>query len=155
MAARISRRPPGRNRRFRPPARGYFSVVARVVVVASSEVDRSEFSEFVRPHNELVVVAPAVEQSFLQWLANDEDEARERAREVAEAVDQRAPTDADRMQVKRDDPVQLVQDAVAEHNPDRIFLAVRAGGAATWIEQGELAEAPSEIDGVPVTRIRL
>jgi nucleotide-binding universal stress UspA family protein len=129
--------------------------VARVVVVASSEVDRSELEEVVGPDDELVVVAPAVEQSFLQWLANDEGDARERAREVAESVDADAPTDAERVQVKPDDPVQLVRDAVAEHNPDRIVLAVREGEDATWIEQGELGEAPSEIAGVPVQRIRI
>jgi nucleotide-binding universal stress UspA family protein len=129
--------------------------MARVVVVASSEIDRSELEEVVGPEDELVVVAPAVEQSFLQWLANDEGDARERAREVAETVDAEAPTDAERVQVKADDPVQLVRDAVAEHNPDRIVLAVREGEDATWIEQGELGEAPSEIAGVPVQRIRI
>jgi hypothetical protein len=129
--------------------------VARVVVVASSEVDRSELEEVVGPDDELIVVAPAVEQSFLQWLTNDEGEARERAREVGAAIDEKAPTDADRVQVKPDDPAQLVQDAVAEHNPDRIVLAVREGEDATWIEQGELDETPSEIAGVPVTRVRI
>ena len=74
---------------------------------------------------------------------------------MAESVDADAPTDAERMQVKADDPVQLMRDAVAEHNPDRIVLAVREGEDATWIEQGELGEAPSEIAGVPVQRIRI
>jgi hypothetical protein len=129
--------------------------VARVVVVASSELDRSELQEVVGPDDELVVVAPAVEQSFLQWLANDEGEARARAREVGETVDDEAPTDAERVQVKPEEPSQLVRDAVAEHKPDRIVLAVREGEDATWLEDGELAETPSEIQGVPVTRLRL
>lgn len=129
--------------------------MARIVVVASSEIDRSELEEVVAPDDELVVVVPAVEQSFLQWLTNDEGEARERARQVGETVDADAPTDAERVQVKADDPVQLLQDAVAEHAPDRIVLAVREGDDATWIEQGELDEAPSEIAGVPVTRVSI
>jgi hypothetical protein len=129
--------------------------VARVVVVASSEFDRSELQEVVGPDDELVVVVPAVEQSFLQWLTNDEGEARARAREVGDTVDDEAPTDAERVQVKPDQPHQLVQDAVAEHDPDRIVLALREGEDATWLEDGELDETPSEIDGVPITRLRL
>jgi hypothetical protein len=129
--------------------------VARVVVVASSEVDRSELQEVVGPDDELVVVVPAVEQSFLQWLANDEGDARARAREVGETVDAEAPTDAERVQVKPDEPRVLIQDAVAEHDPDRIVLALREGEEATWLEDGGLDETPSEIDGVPVTRLRL
>jgi nucleotide-binding universal stress UspA family protein len=130
-------------------------LVGRVVVVASSDVSRSELEEVVEPDDELVVVVPAVEQSFLEWLANDEDDARERARELGETIDERAPTDAERVEVKPDDPVQAVEDAVAEHKPDRIVLAVRDGDEATWLEQGTLGEAPTAIAGVPVTRIRV
>jgi nucleotide-binding universal stress UspA family protein len=129
--------------------------VGRVVVVASSEVERSMLEEVVDPEDELVVVVPAVEQSFLEWLANDEDDARERAHEVGETIEETAPTDVERIEVKPDDPVQAVADAVAEHNPDRIVLAVRDGEHATWLEQGELGEAPDEIAGIPVTRIRV
>ena len=147
----VPRRPTGRNGRFRSPGSGYRFLVARVVVVASSEVDRSELQEVVGPDD----VVPAVEQSFLQWLANDEGDARARAREVGETVDAEAPTDADRVQVKPDEPRQLVEDAVAEHDPDRIVLALREGEETTWLEDGGLDETPSEIDGVPVTRLRL
>jgi hypothetical protein len=129
--------------------------VARVVVVASAEVDRSELQEVVGPDDELVVVVPAVEQSFLQWLTNDEGEARERAAEVGETIEDEAPTDADQVQVKREVPAQLVQDAVAEHRPDRIVLAVREGEDATWLEDGQLDDVPDEIAGVPVTRITI
>jgi hypothetical protein len=129
--------------------------MARVVVVASAEVERSELRDAIDPGDELVVVAPAVEQSFLEWLANDEGDARAQARDVAEGVDDEAPTDAEQVQVKPDPPAQLVRDAIAEHNPDRIVVALRAGDDATWLEDGELDEIPREIEGVPVTQIRI
>jgi hypothetical protein len=129
--------------------------VARVVVVASAEVDSSELQEVVGPDDELIIVVPAVEQSFLEWLTNDEGEAREHAAEVGETIEDEAPTDADQVQVKREVPAQLVQDAVAEHRPDRIVLAVREGEDATWLEDGQLDDVPDEIAGVPVTRITI
>lgn len=129
--------------------------MARVVVVSSSEVGRETLSEAIGPDDELFVVVPAVEQSRLQWLANDEDEARREARSVGEAVAQAAPTDASDIDVKPDPPAQVVKDAIAEHRPDRVLVALREGEEATWLEQAELAELPGEIDGVPVERIRL
>jgi hypothetical protein len=50
-----------------------------VVVVASSEADRSALAEVVGDGDELIVVVPAVEQSRLTWLTNDEDDGRARA----------------------------------------------------------------------------
>jgi hypothetical protein len=58
------------------------------VVFASSEVDRATLDE----HVELHVVIPAVEQSRLQWLTNDEGTARERAQEVGEGSFRRRPS---------------------------------------------------------------
>ena len=129
--------------------------MARVVVVASAEIERSELQEVVDPEDELVVVAPAVEQSFLEWLTNDEADARAQARDVAEEVGDEAPAVAEQVQVKPDPPAQLVRDAIAEHDPDRIVVALRKGDDATWLEAGELDEIPREIEGVPVTRIRI
>jgi hypothetical protein len=48
-----------------------------------------------------------------------------------------------------------VRDAIAEHDPDRIVLALREGDEATWLEEDGLRGLPSEIDGVPVTRLAL
>jgi len=49
----------------------------------------------------------------------------------------------------------VVSDAIAEHRPDRVLVALRDGEEATWLEESELDELPSVIDGVPVGRIRL
>jgi hypothetical protein len=57
--------------------------------------------------------------------------------------------------VKPDPPKQVVLDAIAEHKPDRIVVALRDGEEATWLEEGELDELPREIDGIPVTPIRI
>lgn len=128
--------------------------MARVVVVASSEIPRSALGEAVAADDELHVVVPAVEQSRLQWLANDEDEARERAEEVGQeiAAASDAPATVD---VKPDEPRQVVRDAIAEHAPDRVVVALRDGEDASWLEEGKLDELPGRIDGVPVTRITI
>lgn len=136
-------------------AGGYRFHMARVVVVATSPVARSELAQHVEPDDELAVVAPAVEQSRLQWLANDEDAARESAQAVGESIADRAPTDAETVEVKPDPPSQAVSDAIAEHDPDRILVVVRQGEHATWLEQGEAERIPDELEGVPVTLVEL
>jgi hypothetical protein len=129
--------------------------VARVVVVSSAEIARDALSGVVSPEDELFVVVPVVQQSRLQWLANDEDEARRDALAVGEAVADAAPTDASNIDVKPDQAQQVVRDAIAEHRPDRVVVALRDGDEATWLEESELEEFPREIDGVPVERIRI
>lgn len=129
--------------------------MARVVVVSSSEVGREALAGAVSADDELFVVVPAVEQSRLQWLANDEDAARAEARAVGEAVAEAAPADAAAVDVKPDSPRQVVADAIAEHRPDRVVVALREGEEATWLEEDELDALPREIDGVPVERIEI
>jgi hypothetical protein len=129
--------------------------MARVVVVSSSEVGREALAGAVSADDELFVVVPAVEQSRLQWLANDEDAARAEAREVGEAVAEAAPADAAAVDVKPDSPQQVVADAIAEHRPDKVVVALREGEEATWLEEDELDALPREIDGVPVERIEI
>lgn len=129
--------------------------MARIVVVSTTEIHAGALGEHVDPGDELVVVVPAVEQSRLDWLTNDEDDARSRAQEVGETIAADAPSSASTVEVKRDVPSQVVLDAIAEHRPDRIIVALRDGDDATWLEEGELAQVPGEIAGVPVTRVRL
>jgi hypothetical protein len=129
--------------------------MARIVVVATSPVARAELAQHVEPDDELAVVAPAVEQSRLQWLASDEDPAREQAREVAESVAARAPAEAEAVDVKPDPPSQVVLDAIAEHDPDRVLVVVRSGEDATWLESGEAGRIPDEVGGVPVALVEL
>ena len=128
--------------------------MARVVVVASSDLPRAALSDVVSPDDELRIVVPAVEQSRLQWLTNDEDGARAEASAVGEAIRRVAPVDA-KVEVKPDLPRQLVLDAIAEHDPAKVVVALREGEDATWLEEGELDGLPTEIEGVPVVRISI
>jgi hypothetical protein len=134
---------------------GYGSLVARVVVVSTAEVDRGSLETLVEPDDELVVVVPAVEQSRLDWLANDEDAARMHARGVGQAVADKAPASDTTVEVTPDVPRQAVLDAIAEHHPERVVVALREGEDASWMEEGELSQVPGQIDGVPVTRVQV
>lgn len=125
------------------------------MVVARSEVDRKALESVLSSGDELHVVVPAVEQSRLQWLTNDEGDARAEAERVGEAIGDAAPADTSSVEVKPDTASQLVLDAIAEYNPDRVIVAVREGENATWLEEGEFDEVPAEIEGVPVTRVTL
>ena len=129
--------------------------MASVVVVASSEVDPGTLADYVEPGDELHVVVPAVEQSRLQWLTNDESEARARADQVGGEILAEAPAEGGTVDVKRDPPGQAILDAIAEHEPDRILVVLRTGDDATWLERGELVQVPGEIAGVPITRVTL
>jgi hypothetical protein len=127
--------------------------MARVVIVATTPVEREALADHVDPRDEIVVVAPAVEQSRLDWLANDEGDARASAQAVGETVAAEAPANASTVEVKPDAPTQVLRDAVAEHDPDRIVAVVRRGEDATWLEQD--ATIPDTIDGVPVELVEL
>src|SRR5262249_54428917 len=81
-----------------------------------------------RRRDELHVAVPAVEQS------------------------RAAPAKPSSVSVKQDDPKQLVLDAIAEHRPDLVVLALREGEDATWLEKGELGAVPAQIEGVPLAR---
>ena len=129
--------------------------MARIVVVATSSVDRSILREYLEPDDELFVVVPAVEQSRLAWLANDESDARDEAQAVGESIAADAPPAAPVIDVKPDVPSQAVRDAIAEHRPDRIIVAVRKGENATWLEDDELERVPGQIAGIPVTRVEI
>ena len=133
--------------------RGYTRDMARVVVVATTPPERETLADHVDPSDEVFVVAPAVEQSRLKWLTNDEGDARATAQAVGETVAAEAPGESSAVEVKPDPPLQVVRDAVAEHDPDRIVAVVRRGEDSTWLEDGD--SIPDAIDGVPVTLVEL
>ena len=127
--------------------------MARVVVVASSEVPEDALSEVISPEDDVRIVMAAVDQSRFRWLVSDEDKARAEAQEAGEAIADAAPADPSSIQVKPDVPSQLVLDAIAEHKPDKIVVALREGDEAAWLEKGELEELPREVDGIPVVHV--
>jgi hypothetical protein len=129
--------------------------MSRVVVVASSEVSEEALSDVITPEDDVRIVMAAVHQSRLRWLVSDEDKARAEAQQAGEAIAEAAPTDPSSIQVKPDLPSQAVLDAIAEHQPDTIVVALHEGEEASWLEKGELEELPHEIDGIPVVHVRI
>jgi hypothetical protein len=127
--------------------------MARVIVVTSVEIDPNLLAEVISPDDDLRVVVPTVDQSRLQWLTNDEADTRNDALVVGESVGDAAPVEPESVDVKPDAPSQVLLDAIAEHRPDRIVLALRDGASASWLENGQLGRVPCEIGGVPVVRI--
>ena len=127
--------------------------MSRIVVVATAPLEPGVLDATIDPGDDLHVVVAAVEQSHLQWLANDEGEARDTAERAGEEIADAAPTDTATVDVKPERPTQLVLDAIREHQPDRVVVALRDGEDASWLEDGELGNVPGQVAGVPVTRI--
>ena len=134
---------------------GMENAMARIVIVATAAEDRDVVAKHVDPEDELVVVVPAVEQSRLEWLANDEDGARAEAEAVGTSIANAAPPSDAVVEVKPEVPSQAVLDAVAEHDPERVIVFLHAGADATWLEDDEIARIPTEIAGVPVTLVEV
>jgi hypothetical protein len=130
----------------------------KLLVVATAPIEPGPLQDAVRAHAgdeaEIRVVAPASDVSPLQWLASDEDEAREKAAVVAtEAAESVGPeaarTDAE---VGDTDPVQAIEDALRTFPADEVLVVTRSEDDASWLEQ-DSAEEARERFGVPVTRL--
>ena len=129
-----------------------------VLVVTTASVDpetlREEALRHVGDENaEVKIVAPASDVSRLQWLTNDEDEAREEAAqqadEAAEAVKPAATVEAE---VGDSDPVQAVEDALRTFPADQIVIVTRSGNEQGWLEK-DSASAAYKRFGLPVTQL--
>ena len=98
----------------------------------------------------MLVVAPASDLSFLQWIASDEDRARaeaeQRARKVAELVG------AKEARVGDPDPVIAIEDALRTFPADEVIVVTRPRDAATWLEKDLLNELGKHF-AVPVSHI--
>ena len=130
----------------------------KLLVVATAPVDAGPLHEAVREHAgdeaEIRVVAPASDVSPLQWLASDEDAAREKAAGIASEAAQTVEPEAARTEteVGDTDPVQAIEDALRTYPADEVLVVTRPDDDASWLEQ-DAAEAARERFGVPVTRL--
>ncbi|HSE82660.1 MAG TPA: universal stress protein [Gaiellaceae bacterium] len=125
----------------------------RILVVTTASVPREDLHDQVRAHAgsedaDVRVVAPAAEISRLDWLANDEQEARtaaeERAFEAGHAVAPAARSvDAE---VGDTDPVQAIEDALREFPADELVLVTHPDEDASWLEEGTPEEAFARFD---------
>jgi hypothetical protein len=131
----------------------------RLLVVSTAPVEQDELRRRVREHSgaedvEVRVVAPAVELSPLEWLASDEDEAREEAAGVASEVKEAVRPEADRVEaeVGDTDPLQAIEDALRQFPADEVLVVTRPEDEARWLEEGT-AEDAQERFRIPVTHV--
>ena len=129
----------------------------RVLVVTTVPADEARLREAISDADELLVVAPAADVSFLEWLTNDEDDARREATEaadrVASAAEGEARVEVDRTSVDTDAP-QAIRDALRDFAADEIVVVTRPGEDATWLED-ETVEAALDAHGIPVRHLEL
>ena len=130
----------------------------KLLVIATAPVEPGPLRDAVREHAgdeaEIRVVAPASDVSPLQWLASDEDEAREKAAEVglgaAATVEPEAAARRPRSATRT--PFRRSRMPCGTFPADEVLVVTRPEDDATWLEQ-DSAQAARERFGVPVTRL--
>lgn len=103
---------------------------------------------------EVRVVAPAADLSRLQWLANEEDDARARAETRAGETAAAAAPEADAVEATPGDPdpVQAVEDMLRDFPADELIVVTRRDDEASFLEEGSAEEAYARF-GLPVTHL--
>jgi hypothetical protein len=131
----------------------------RNVLVVSSVADppRELHAALGDDVDEVRVVAPAVEQSRLQWLTNEEDDARAEAERTAEGVASAAEGEAEHVktEVGDPDPLLAVEDALRTFDADEIVVVMRTGEDASWLEEGAAETIAERFPQLPVKTIEL
>src|ERR671916_814118 len=114
----------------------------KLLVVATAPVDEDTVRSEVRRRSgdeeaEVRVVAPAAELSPLQWLANEEDDARAQAEERAQQTAAAADPEAARVEasVGDPDPVQAIEDMLRDFPADELIVVTRREDEATFLEK--------------------
>ena len=130
-----------------------------ILVVTTAPVEGEALRDRVLEHAgdgdpEVKVVATASDLSPLDWLANDEDDARAEAKSRAEGVGRAVAPEADRVEaeVGDTDPVQAIEDALRTFPADELVLVTRKDDDAGWLEEGTADEALARFN-LPVTHL--
>ena len=131
------------------------AVRRRVLVVSSVELAESVVRQLVGNEAETVVVVPAVRQSRLQWLANDDDRARATAERAAQRLAERTPGETIESRAGDPDPRLAIEDALREFGADEILVVTRPEDSAGWLEQRALDERLGTTGGIPVRQVVL
>lgn len=121
----------------------------RVLVVSTVELAEEAVHRLVGDDVETVVVVPTVRQSRLQWLANDDDRARETAARAAERLADAVPGATIVARAGDPDPVLALEDALREFAADEILVVTRPDDQAGWLE-ARASEAGAS--GIPLRR---
>ncbi len=129
----------------------------RALVVTTVPAEESSLREALPDADEIRVVAPAADVSFLEWLTNDEDDARREADEAARRVASAAGDDT-RVEIDRTsestDAAQAIRDALRDFPADEIVVVTRPGDEATWLED-ETVRTALDAHGTPVRHLEL
>jgi hypothetical protein len=120
-----------------------------VLIVSTAELGGAAVESLVGDEAVTMVVVPQVRQSRLQWLANDEDRAHDVAQRASERLAAETPVAAE---AGDSDPLLAIQDALARFDADEILVVTRPEEEANWLEQRAAADAPDELQGIPVRR---
>ena len=133
----------------------------RILVVTTVVADEGRLAEELRgllgDDADVRVVAPAAKLSWLDWLTNDEDEARaeavEASQRVAAAIGGEASVEIDR--ASRDSAAaQAVEDALRSFPAEELSVLTRPGKEAGWLEE-ETVRAAFASTGLPVRHLQL
>jgi hypothetical protein len=128
-----------------------------VLVVTTVPADDPSLRDAIGDAREVRIVAPAAKVGKLDWLANDEDNAR---REAAQAAERTADALAGSANVTIDrtshdtDAVESIHDALRNFDADEIVVVTSADEQSTWLED-ETVRAAMDSTGLPVRRIQL
>jgi ABC-type sugar transport system substrate-binding protein len=132
-------------------------VAKKVLVVATVVPEETQLRDAVSDADEIRVVAPATDVSWLDWLTNAEDDARREAREAAErtasAVEGEASVEIDRTS-QDTEAAQTIRDALRNFPADEIVVLTRPGEDTTWLED-EAVRAALDAHGMPVRHVEL
>ena len=105
---------------------------------------------------EVLVVAPALNESKVAFWTSDADEAIDRAERVAEESVERM--DEEGVDAAGDtgesDPLLALQDALATFEADEIVLCTHPAGERNWLEEGVVDEARERFEA-PVRHLEI
>ena len=102
---------------------------------------------------EVRVISPASDVSRLQWLANDEDDARAEAERKAEQTARSAEARVVDAGVGDPDPLKAIEDALREWPADEVVVITPPEDEANWLESD--ADEARERFGAPITHLKL
>jgi len=137
-----------------PPAR------RRVLLVVSGPVRPSQLQAILAqdpPGSAAVlVVAPALQRSWLRYWVSDTDEGREHAKAAEQAAEaelrrEGVPSDG---HVGSADPLTAIEDALRLFHADEVVIAMYAGGRRRYRERDLRADVERRF-GIPATAIDL
>jgi hypothetical protein len=131
--------------------------VRRILVVTTVPVPgdrlRAELGARGDGDVEVRVISPASDVSRLEWLANDEDDARAEAERKAEQTARSADARVVDAGVGDPDPLKAIEDALREWPADEVVVITPPEDEANWLESD--ADEVRERFGAPITHLKL